>query len=189
MIFNWLDLVDEGGAAGLAVMTDHATAYTLSPDEPLGLVMCYAGAGVWHDYGLGRVPSVSYSVVPHAGDWAKAQLWRELARWGEPLAAERCAEPRADDATWSRLDASDGGIGVTTAFVEDGDVLVRLFNAEGDSTPRRIALDGRVRQVKMVELDGRLVKELPLQRDAGGAASVTVTMNRFSLRTLRCSLA
>ena len=76
-----------------------------------------------------------------------------------------------------------------TAFVENGDVLVRLPNAEGDATPRRIALDGGVRRVQMVELDGRLAKELPLQRDAAGAAAVTVTRNRFAVRTVRCSLA
>ena len=126
---------------------------------------------------------------PHAGDWAKAQLWRELAAWGEPHVAERCAEPATDDAAWSLLDASDGGLEVKAAFVENGDVLVRLFNAEGDATPRRIAVDGRVRRVQMVELDGRLAKELPLQRDAAGEAAVTVTMNRLAVRTLRCSLA
>ncbi len=187
VIFNWVDLVEDGGAAGLAVMSDHATAYTFSPDEPLGLVLCYAGPGIWHDYGLGRVPSVSYSVVPHAGDWAKAQLWRELARWGEPLVAKRCAEPSKDDSAWSLLDASEGGIEVTTAYVEDGAVLVRLFNAEGDSAPRRIALDRRVRRVQLIELDGRLVKELPIERDAGGTTAVTVAMGRFAVRTLRCS--
>jgi alpha-mannosidase len=188
VIFNWVDLVEDGGGAGLAVMCDHATAYTRSPDEPLGLVMCYAGTGVWHDYGLGRAPSVSYSVVPHAGDWAKAQLWRELGRWSEPLVVERCVAPGEDDATWSLLDASDGGVELTTAYVADGDVVARLFNAEGDPTPKRIALDARVRRVQLVELDGGVIEELPVTRDAGGAASVTVTMNRFAVRTLRCKL-
>ena len=189
VIFNWLDVVEEGGAAGLAVMTDHATAYTQSPGETLGLVMCYAGPGVWHNYDLGRVPTVSYSVVPHAGDWAKAQLWRELARWGEPLAVTRCDAPPADDASWSMLDASEGGLEVTTAFVADGALHVRLFNAEGDASPRRVLLDARVRRVQLVELDGRVAEELPVALDAGGAKTVTLTMSRFAVRTLRCALA
>lgn len=186
--FNWVDLVEEGGAAGLAVMTDHVTSYCLTPDEPLGLVLCYAGPGVWHDYGLGRPPGASYAVVPHAGDWAAARLWRELARWGEPLVAERSAEMSKDDETWSLVDASDGGFEVTTAYVEGGDVVVRLFNAEGDASPTRVVLDGGVRRVQLVELDGRPVEELPIRRDAGGANAVTIRVGRFGVRTLRCTL-
>ena len=187
VVFSWLDLVEEDGAAGLALMTDHTTGYSLSPGEPLGLVLCYAGSGIWHDYGLGRAPSVSYSLVPHAGDWKMAQLWRELARWSEPLQAARCVASPEDQSAWSLLDASEGGTEVTTAYVEDGEVLVRLFNAEGDSTPGRIALDGRVRRVRLVELDGRVVEELPITRD-GAVNSVTVTLHRFAVRTLRCAL-
>ena len=188
LIFNWVDLVEEGGAAGLAVMTDHATAYALAPDEPLGLVMCYAGPGVWHDYGLGRVPRVCYSVVPHAGDWAGARLWRELACRGEPLETARCAALPGDDAEgeWSLLDASDGGLEVTTAYVEDGHVLVRLFNAGGTAGPKRITLDGPLRRVELVELDGRAIEELPVDRGARGA-NVTLDMGRFAVRTLRCT--
>jgi alpha-mannosidase len=185
VIFGWVDVAEEGGAAGLAVMSDHLTAYTLWPDEPLGLVMCYAGPGIWHDYGLGRVPSVSYAVVPHAGDWAKAQLWREFARWGEPLVAERCAAPPEDDSAWSLLDASEGGFEVVTAFVEDGDVIVRLFNAEGHAMARPIVLDGRVRRVHVVELDGRMVEELPITRDGRGVNSARLAMSRFAVRTVR----
>jgi alpha-mannosidase len=189
VVLNWIDLVEDGGTAGLAVMCDQVTSYHLSPDEPLGLVVCYAGPGIWHDYGLGRVPRVAYSVVPHAGDWARAQLWRELARWGEPLLTRRTAAPDKDDPAWLLLDATEGGIEVTTAFVENGELVLRLFNAEGDETPAKLALDARVRRVRRVELDGRFVAELPLERRPDGANAVTVAMPRFAVQTLRCSLA
>jgi alpha-mannosidase len=186
VLFNWVDLLEEGGAAGLAVMTDHATSYSLSPDEPLGLVMCYAGPGIWHDYGLGRVPSISYAVVPHAGDWAKADLWRELARWSEPLVSCRCAAQR-DAAAWSLLDASEGGTEITAAYVDNNQVVVRLFNA-GIAGPKHIALYDRVQRVQRVELDGRPIEELPVTRQAGGGKSVTLMMNRFAVKTLHCTL-
>ncbi len=188
VILNWVDLLEEGGAAGIAVMTDHTTSYSLTPGEPLGVVMGYAGPGIWHDYGLGRVPRVSYSIVPHAGDWAKGQLWRELARWSEPLVTRRCAAPANDDSEWSLLNISENGIDVTTALAENGNLVIRLFNAEGDSTARRITLDGRIRRVQLVELDGRLIEELPIDRDASGATTVTVAMGRSAVRTLRCTL-
>jgi alpha-mannosidase len=142
-----VDLVDADGSAGLAVMSDHVTAYHLAPGEPLGLVMCYAGRGIWHDYGLGRVPRISYSIVPHAGDWAKAQLWRELARWSEPPVSRRGDAPAKGDLEWSLLDVSDTGFEATTAFVDGGHLLIRLFNAEGDLAPQRLTLDSRIRRV------------------------------------------
>jgi alpha-mannosidase len=188
VVFNWLDLLEEGGAAGLAVFTDHVTSYALAPGEPLGLVVGYAGPGIWHDYGQGRVRHLSYSIVPHAGDWAKARLWRELAQWSEPLFTRRCAAPLKDDSEWSMLDASETGIDVTAALIENGDVLIRLFNAEADAAPARLTLDRRVRRVRRVELDGRVVEDLAVERAADGAARVTVEMGRFAVRTLRCTI-
>jgi alpha-mannosidase len=189
IIFNWVDLLDHDGAAGLALMTDHLTAYSLTPDEPLGLVLCYAGRGIWHDYGLGRAPSVSYSIVPHAGDWARAQLWRELARWSDPLLTARHAQRPEGEQGWSLLDGSEGGLEVTTLFADGDDILIRLFNAEGDSGPKQLTLDGRVRRAWLMELDGRRTQELPVQRAADGTSSVTVTVRRLAVRTLRCELA
>jgi alpha-mannosidase len=188
VIFNWVDLLDEDGSAGLSLLTDHVTAYHVAPGEPLGLVMCYAGRGIWHDYGLGRVPRVAYSLVPHAGGWAKAQLWQELARWSEPLVAIRGNAPAGDDASWSLLDASDSGFEVTTAFAEGGDLLIRLFNAEGDAAPQTLTIDGRIRRIKRIELDGRIVEELPVERGNNGTSRVTIAMPRFAVRTLRCDL-
>ena len=39
----------------------------------------------------------------------------------------------------------------------------------------------------MVELDGRVIEELPID-EAGGTRGVMVTMNRFGVRTLRCTV-
>jgi alpha-mannosidase len=184
VLLNWVDLVEEGESAGLAVMADHVTAYNLSPGEPLGLVMCYAGPGVWFDYGVTRTPDIAYSIVPHAGDWAKARLWRELASWSEPLVTQPCAKPVADDATWSLVDATDGGLEVTAVYRDGGHLLIRLFNADGDERPQRIRLAANVRRVQGVELDGRVIDELPVQH-ADGTAAVTLAMPRFGVRTLR----
>ena len=102
--------------------------------------------------------------------------------------ARRCAVPPKDDWEWSLLGIFDNGIDVTAAFAENGDLAIRLFNAEGDSAARRITLDGRVRRVRLVELDGRLIEELPVDRGADGRATVAVAMGRFAVRTLRCTL-
>jgi alpha-mannosidase len=188
VIFNWVDLLDQDGSAGLAVMSDHVTAYSVSPGEPLGLVLCYAGRGIWHDYRLDRTPGVSYALVPHSGDWVKAQLWRELSRWSEPLLTAHTGRHAKNETDWSLLDLSDTGYDATTAFAENGELLIRVFNSESDATPRRLVMDGRVKRVRLVELDGRVIEDLPVERAANGKSVVTLAMPRFAVGTLRCEL-
>ncbi len=138
MVLNWVDLAEADGSAGLAVMTDHTTAYSLTKDEPLGMVMRYAGPGVWWDYSIERKPSVRYSLVPHAGDWMTGQLWRELDRWSEPLVVAAAGDPAGNDPKWSLLDASGGSIHVVTAFEHDGATHIRLFNAADHEAEQEI---------------------------------------------------
>ena len=84
VVVNWVDVVAGDGSAGMAVMSDHTTAYDhgdlSAGGEPLGLVLGYSGLGDWADVALGRPIKVGYAVVPHAGDWASGRLWRELVR-------------------------------------------------------------------------------------------------------------
>jgi alpha-mannosidase len=188
IVVNWLDLVQADGAAGLAVMTDHTTSYSITPGEPLGLVACYAGPGVWFDYNLGRTPRLAYSIVPHAGDWAQAQLWRELSRWSEPLLTKASSESGAADTEWSLIDASSNGLEISAVLIEKGHLLIRLFNAEGDGSPTQIALSPRIKSAELIELDGRLIADLPIGRNGSGQPVVTVSMPRFAARTLRYSL-
>lgn len=188
VVLNWLDLVQKDCAAGLAIMVDHTTAYSVSPGEPLGLVACYAGPGVWFDYNLGRAPCIGYSVLPHTGDWAQAQLWRELARWSEPLVARAADESGTSPVEWSLIDASENGIDVSAVLLQDDHLLLRLFNAEGNDAPTAIALSSHVKKVELVQLDGRVIAELPIAPNESGQQIVTASLPRFAVRTLRCSL-
>ena len=59
-------------------------------------------------------------------------------------------------------------------------LLVRVFNAEGDAAPRRIAFEGHADKVELIGLDGQVVR--PLQRKEKGEN------NRDSLApSLSCS--
>ena len=187
VIVNWVDVAAADDSAGLALMSDHTTAYSFGGAEPLGLVMCYAGVGNWFDFTVGREPSISYALVPHAGDWANARLWRELARWSEPLIAH--ATEQSANSRWSLIDASDSGFEVTTIFEHEGHMLIRLFNAEGDNSPQRVALAPQISKVEMIELDGRVISALPIEHAASGQSVATISMPRFGARTLRVSTA
>ncbi|MDB5325252.1 MAG: glycosyl hydrolase 38 domain protein, partial [Phycisphaerales bacterium] len=188
VLFQWVDLYDEVADVGLAVMVDHVTAYSHTPDEPLGVVMAYAGPGVWYPYGSGEKPRITYSVVPHTGDYANALLEREHAAWSEPLIARRCAPP-SEGTVWSMLDVTDSRLEIIASYPDGDALIVRLFNAAGDERPQRIEVANSIQSVQLIELDGRVISTVEIERDTRGAQFVTVSMPRFGVRTLRCATA
>lgn len=118
MIVNWVDVFDERQKLGLAVFSDHTTAYTHGPDQPLGLVMGWGWEGGfwWGKCPLRGTQQVSYAVLPHGGAWDEVRLSRESCCWNEPLLAQLMDVPR---------------------------LMFRLFDAEGDATERAVSLDFR----------------------------------------------
>jgi alpha-mannosidase len=94
-------------------------------------------------------------------------------------------KPAGKDGTASLLALSGKGFDVPTVMVEGRDLLVRLFNAEGAESPCAISLPFKPAGAELVELDGRKIRDLPVERAAGGRFQVAVVMPRFGLRTIR----
>lgn len=47
VLLNWVDITDGKGKFGLALFSDHTTAYTHGKEDPLGLITQYSGVGLW----------------------------------------------------------------------------------------------------------------------------------------------
>ena len=86
----------------------------------------------------------------------------------------------------SLVSVSGTGVEVPTLMAEADDLLVRLFNAEGDSGPRAVSLAVKPARVELVELDGRTIEQLPITPAGNGRYEVRLAMPRFGIRTLRC---
>ncbi len=88
-IVNWVDLVDEKENSGLALFSDHTMSYVHGENHPLSLVMGWGwdGGFWWGKCPLNGLQNVSYAIVPHAGRWENAALWRHTLEWSEPLLA------------------------------------------------------------------------------------------------------
>jgi alpha-mannosidase len=189
IIVNWVDLIDERDKHGLAVLSDHTTAYTHGPDHPLALVLGWGWEGGfwWGKCPLRGVQQASYSLIPHAGLWDEARLSAENARWCEPLLTEIMdGQPKKGDETNSLVRVSGGGIEVPTVLIDGHDMLIRLFNAEGDDAERTISLKFKPSRVDVVALDGRRLRQLDVRQSADGRHEVKLALPRFGLRTLRC---
>jgi alpha-mannosidase len=191
IIVNWVDLMDEQEKNGLAVFSDHTTAYTHGPDHPLALVLGWGWEGGfwWGKCPLKGVQQMNYGIVPHAGPWDVAHLSEESARWNEPLmAAMMNGDAAAESRTQSFVAVSGGGVEIPTMIVDGRHTLIRLFNAEGDAQERTVSLHAQPSRVELVELDGRVSQTLTAQRTREGRYEVKIALPRFGIRTIRCEM-
>jgi len=189
IICGWVDAVDESEKLGLAVLSDHTTAYTHGPDHPLALVLGWGGEGGfwWAKCPLRGTQQIGYGIVPHRGLWHEANLWEEDSRWNEPMLTQLMeGVPQPETNSRSLVSVSGAGVEVPTMLIDGGALLVRLFNAEGGSEERSVSFATQPRSVDVVELDGRVASRLEIRRGNSGRYECSLALPRFGLRTLRC---
>jgi alpha-mannosidase len=191
MIVNWVDLFDEREKMGLAVLSDHTTAYTHGPDHPLALVLGWAWEGGfwWGKRSLQGTTQISYALIPHTGLWDAAGISEETAQWHEPLVPFLLqAQPPANQAARSMISVDAAGVEIPTMQVDANQLLMRLFNSAGSNSEFGVSFQARPSRVELVELNGKAIRELPVRHESDGRYSVRLAMPRFGLRTLRCNL-
>ena len=189
ILLDWVDAVDECEGLGLAVFSDHTTAYTHGAGHPLALVLAWGAEGGfwWGKQPLRDVQEIRYAVVPHTGRWDKDQIATRNGRWKEPLLARLLGDAAPRKPGSASFLETEAGIPIPTLLVEDGRLLVRLFNEEGSDSQHTVSFGISPSRVELVELDGRVVEDLPLTEGPGGRAQVSLALPRFGIRTLRCT--
>jgi alpha-mannosidase len=184
VILNWVDVTGDNDQYGMALFTDHTTSYTHGKDFPLGLDLHYSGMGLWgRNYIINGPSDIHYALVPHAGKWDRAGIWTEGTKWNEPLVAQVSITP-AGNAPRSLIRVSKG-VEVTSVTFSDKDMLVRLFNAEANSANVKLALSCKFNKAVLVELDGRKIKDLNIEKQGTGALGTTLAIPRFGIRTIK----
>ena len=186
IITHWVDLNDATGSVGFSLMSDHTTSYAFGPMDPLGLVLTYAGKGLWNrNYPLSVPSEVQYAFMPHGRTWDQAHIWGEDSRWNEPMVAQMMTgRPIGQALTRSQVRTSPGTY-VTTMFLDHSALIVRLFNAEGDEREQAVTFSFVPSQVSLIELDGRHITSLGIMPTTPGEATVKLSLPRFGVRTLQ----
>jgi len=185
VINHWVDLNSATGDYGFTLMSDHTTSYAFGPADPLGLVLAYAGKGLWdRTYSLVAPSEVRYAFMPHGGTWDHARVWGEDCRWNEPMVAQMMTARPIGQALARSLVRTSPGTYVTTMFLDHSALGVRLFNAEGDAGEQSVTFGFVPSQVSLVELDGRRIASLDMTPGTRKEAAVKLSMPRFGVRTL-----
>ncbi|MGN6416279.1 MAG: glycoside hydrolase family 38 C-terminal domain-containing protein [Pseudobacter sp.] len=180
VLLNWVDVADED--FGMALFTDHTTAYVHGKDRPLELVVQYSGKGLWGmNYTVEGPTKLDYSLLPHKKSWDGAGLEAERARLAEPL---QVVAGVASSAT-SLIRLSKQGWELSSITIEGKDMLLRLYNAAAADSAVEVYLPVQPARVILENLNGTAVKSIQTQNTAQGGVLFSVTAPRFGFRTVR----
>jgi alpha-mannosidase len=194
---NWVDHSD--GRHGLAllniglpgnVVTDGTMMVSLLRAHTLG---AYGFGGGYEPgmssesgYQIGKERTLRYALVPHAGDWRDAGVYRDGLEINHPLVCRKVS-PHAGDLPkrWGFLEISKPNIVVSALAPRRGEELVlRVYEATGSATPDvAVALHAPLRSAR----------EVNLLEDAGAELKVDGNRVRFDLhpfeiKTIRLGL-
>ena len=181
IILNWVDLLESNEQYGFALLSDHTTSYSFGGDFPLGLTAQYSGVGLWGvNYRITQPLHIKYAIAPHKGKWNQAAISTESAGWNEPLiySLHNNIEPNAK----SLIDAANTGYEITAAVLDEHDIILRLFNAEGDNTPQNVVINFPFSRIDEINLDGKILVSNVAQDNR-----IAVVMPRFGIKTFKIS--
>ncbi len=181
VILHWVDLAEENNAYGLALFSDHTTSYSYGESFPLALTVQYSGIGLWGwDYRITRPTNLKYALVPHRGTWDEAGISTENTCWNEPLISSYYSSVELNNKSWINIEHT--GYEISAAHILGDDILLRLFNAEGDDSPEKISFNFPIFQVEELNLNGKIINKQAIKTTASGT-EMQVSMPRFGLKT------
>ena len=182
IILNWVDLAEAGNKHGLALFSDHTTSYSYGENYPLGLTVQYSGQGLWGpDYKINYPTEMKYALLPHQGEWDKSAVAEESLRWNEPLVCAYSANPGLKTKSW--IDIQNTGYEISSVQIrENKQILLRLFNAQGDDATHKVLLRFPTSKVHEVDLNEKYIKTITTGRNVSGT-ELSVSIPRFGIRT------
>ena len=124
---------------------------------------------------LGKELVFDYALVPHAGDWRQAGIYRDGLEFNHPLLARTVAShPGVLPKRWGLLEITPQNVVVSALKPgQDGSVVLRLYETAGQPTDVKIRL---LAQVVTAE-------EVNLMEDPGNKMTITDNFLQFGLRS------
>lgn len=181
ILLNWVDLAEKEGDYALALFSDHTTSYSHGVDYPLGLTAQYSGGGLWGpDYKITRPLQIKYALVPHRGKWDKAGVSSESESWNEPLLCSYHSAAEAGHKSFVNL--QNTGYQLSAAKVQGDQIMIRLFNAEGNGAAQKVTFSMPLSGVEEVDLNGKCLERKKI-KTRSGTTEMSVSMPRFGIKT------
>jgi alpha-mannosidase len=185
VILNWVDVSDKANDYGVALFTDHTTSYLHSEDLPLGLTVQYAGKGLWgRNYRIHGPTHISYSLLPHAGNWNDAGVEYMSQAWNEKLIGKMI---RSDHPGSERIlvESKDRGLLVSAGKMDDEGLSIRVYNSSSTSKEYQLHWHCNAEEIYSTDLNGNILDALEMKNDKEGNLLTEIELPPFGFKTIK----
>lgn len=185
VILNWVDVTNQDQDYGITLFSDHTTSYLQSDSLPLGLTVQYTGKALWgRDYKIHGPTEIRYALLPHSGDWETGGVEKASGQWNEPMIAQ-FTTPTPEMPGMSLLGTVSDNLEISSMVIENGNLLVRIYNTSSIDTLREVIWNCSVEKIEQVDLNGDLISELQSTHIADGRLLTSLSIPQFGFVTLR----
>lgn len=185
VILNWVDITGQEQDYGVALFSDHTTSYLQSDSLPLGLTVQYTGRALWgRDYRIHGPTEIRYALLPHSGDWERGEVEKASSQWNEPMVAQFTSRS-SELQERSILETIGDNLEITSMIVENGNLLVRIYNTSSREISREMTWNCSVDKIEQVDLKGDPIRELLPVNQGDGWLQTKITIPQFGFVTLR----
>ncbi|RNC65514.1 glycoside hydrolase family 38 C-terminal domain-containing protein [Proteiniphilum sp. X52] len=185
VILNWVDITGQEQDYGVALFSDHTTSYLQSDSLPLGLTVQYTGRALWgRDYTIHGPTEIGYALFPHSGDWERGEVEKASRQWNEPMVAQfMSGSPEQQQR--SILETVGDNLEISSMVVENGNLLVRIYNTSSREISREVIWNCSVDKIEQIDLKGDPIRELSPVDKGEGRLQTNITIPQFGFVTLR----
>lgn len=204
VILDWIDVMDQQKPYGMAIFTDHTSAYVHGDGLPPGLVVQYSGKGLWGmNYTVDGPTRMRYALLPHAGNWQEADIESVRGQWTAPLQTAMVllpeqvvtrqpivgmpVSPVLKPGQLLQLDKK--GWEVSSIVAQGHDWLVRVYNAAATDTTLELTVQAYASAATEEELNGAVRTSLATFKAIDGAGNpytkVSIHAPLFGICTIR----
>ncbi len=185
VILNWVDVENSDMNYGVALFSDHTTSYLNTKELPLGLTVQYAGKGLWgHYYDVKGVTNIRYAVLPHMNNWENACVEFISNAWNERLVGG-FIDSIPKEKSYSLFENSDKNLHVTSLFLEDKDMIVRVYNTSSNKIKKEIKWNLKVDSIDSVNLDGSFLSKLEYKINDKEQIILPISIPQFGFQTIK----
>ena len=185
VLVHWVDAYSEQENSGLAVYCDHTNGYLHGKDYPLGLTLAYGGESGfwWGNCRLDGMQETSYALLPHAGKWDEAFLFRASEEQNEPLLCRTFSTAAEVKEKLSAVEILTDGVLLSAAEQTEKGLLVRFFAGEHTGGDIRFRVGLPFASVTAASPTGDApVEPFTVERD--GDTVIIRGVPRFGIRTV-----
>jgi len=134
---------------------------------------------------LNKELTFDYSLIPHAGDWREAGVYRDGMEFNQPLTAYALAtHPGPLPKQWGLLEISSSNVVISTLKSgTQGTSVLRIYEAAGKPAAAKIRLSAQVDSAEEVNL-----MEDPGSKLAVTGSALQFEMKPYEIKTIRLKL-